>query len=428
MKKFCVLDQGGNHDTIIYTHNKQLFSTPFSDYYRLNFRKINDPNAFVELDFPNVFSEGRCALYDLIPKNYEYYIFIDDDVTFLKKEKKNNSIKWIKNSPDIPSIIANFFDIYKPIHGTFYRPTDRQQPSLTDNISHNVINIKGFDVTSIFYHHSFAKIMFPIPIHGIYGIFKLQQYIAYKLFPNKVMCFLDIATSNNRKGSYKNGNISGSWKIWDGPILMKMARNTITTLNSLVLDNDFLIYSSTHSLHQENMKILSNPISKNNIHITKKDLEKIINTKHPLFQNKTVVHPKNMHNFIPFKKYINFQNIYCRHLINFNYTCKDNWIFNKPHYILPILDSIHYQALITNDFTNYINLLNTTYQPEHSLEIFKRLINTFDLNKIDKIKIEYSIPLKKFIILDGLHRLSIIIFKNLFKNGNIPFKYFFITK
>ena len=42
MKKFCVLDQGGNDDTINYTNNKKLFTTEFSDYYRLNFRKIND--------------------------------------------------------------------------------------------------------------------------------------------------------------------------------------------------------------------------------------------------------------------------------------------------------------------------------------------------------------------------------------------------
>lgn len=81
-----------------------------------------------------------------------------------------------------------------------------------------------------------------------------------------------------------------------------------------------------------------------------------------------------------------------------------------PHYIFNIQDCIHYNSLITNNFEDYINLLKNTKQPEHSLEKFLKLKEEFNLDKLDKIECLYDSKLDKFIVLDGVHRMSILLF------------------
>ena len=111
---------------------------------------------------------------------------------------------------------------------------------------------------------------------------------------------------------------------------------------------------------------------------------------------------------------IKISDIYCKHLLKFDpkYKFKDKIIFTPPHVVLNVRDTIHYNALI-----------NSTYQPEHSLGNFKKLINTFDIQKIEKIKLIHDKELNKYIVTDGVHRLSIILFKKIFPNNNIPLKY-----
>ena len=287
MKKFCVLDQGGNDDTINFNQNKKLFTTSFSDYYRLNFRKINDPNANIELDFPNKFSEGRCILFEKVPKNYEYYIFIDDDVIFRKKEIINNEIKWIENSNDIPKIINDFLTEYNPIHGTFYRKEDRFQELIQENIKKDVIKIKGFDVTGIFYHYTYAKLMYPIIVHGIYGVFQYHQYICHKLFPDKLMCFTKISLFNIRKGSYKNGKIKGSWELFDGKFLNNQRLENIKITNNILKDKLFYEeYYDKKIIANKNKKLINENISKESKIISINDINNIIDTNSQIYKNR----------------------------------------------------------------------------------------------------------------------------------------------
>ena len=117
--------------------------------------------------------------------------------------------------------------------------------------------------------------------------------------------------------------------------------------------------------------------------------------------------------------------IYCKHLLKFKpkYKFKDKIKFLAPHIVLNVKDTIHYNALINNDFSDYEKFLNTTHQPEHSLKNFKNLINTFDIQKMEKIKLIHDKELNKYIVIDGVHRLSIILFKKIFPNNSIPLKY-----
>ena len=122
---------------------------------------------------------------------------------------------------------------------------------------------------------------------------------------------------------------------------------------------------------------------------------------------------------------IDINDIYCKHLLKFVPKYKNqNEIFSSyPHIVLNVTDTIHYNAIKNNDFSDYEKLLNTTNQPEHSLEIFKKLIETFDIQKIEKIKLIYNKEINKYIITDGVHRISIILFKKIFPDNKIPLKY-----
>tara|TARA_B100000900_G_scaffold409495_1_gene425528 strand:+ start:1313 stop:1540 length:228 start_codon:yes stop_codon:yes gene_type:complete len=70
----------------------------------------------------------------------------------------------------------------------------------------------------------------------------------------------------------------------------------------------------------------------------------------------------------------------------------------------------------------YNHYVTVTKQKEHSVENYKKLIENFDVNKLNKIKVRFNSHINKFIVCDGVHRLSILLFKNIIKD-KIPFQY-----
>jgi hypothetical protein len=126
---------------------------------------------------------------------------------------------------------------------------------------------------------------------------------------------------------------------------------------------------------------------------------------------------------------ININNIYCSQwLVNEElkkYCEKNNYpsFFISPHHIFHLKDTINYKALVNNNYEIYNKYINDTNQEEHNENIFKNLLSNFDINKMDRINIEYNMDIDKYIVRDGVHRLSIIIFKKIY-NENIPLKHF----
>lgn len=118
---------------------------------------------------------------------------------------------------------------------------------------------------------------------------------------------------------------------------------------------------------------------------------------------------------------IKFSDIAVKHLINFNYDTSDCITFLNPHYVFSIENSIHYKSLINNNFDDYKMLLNTTIQPEHSLSNYKKLIDRFNLKTMDPIKLTFNPEIKKYLVEDGVHRVSILKYKKIF-NQSIPRK------
>jgi len=126
---------------------------------------------------------------------------------------------------------------------------------------------------------------------------------------------------------------------------------------------------------------------------------------------------------------ININDIYARQWLNSNKfvefcsNCKYPYFFLYPHHIFHIEDTINYKSLIINNFETYEKYITNTVQPEHSVKNYKNLIKNFDINKMKKINIRYNSRIQKYIIKDGVHRLSILKFKNIFKNNEIPLEY-----
>jgi len=121
-------------------------------------------------------------------------------------------------------------------------------------------------------------------------------------------------------------------------------------------------------------------------------------------------------------------NIYCKHYLLPNRSLLNNndfklfisnlkypHYFDKDHICLNIKDSIHYKILSKElPFELYDKYITITNQPEHSVEKYKNLINNFNINKLESIKMQKFND--KYIIIDGCHRLAILSYLN---NNNI---------
>ena len=127
---------------------------------------------------------------------------------------------------------------------------------------------------------------------------------------------------------------------------------------------------------------------------------------------------------------INFNELAVKHWIKFKYDTNDSIDFQSPHHIFKIEDSIHFKSLEEDEFEDYVKLITTTKQKEHSLELFLKLKDEFNIESINrnKIKLYWNEKLKKYIVEDGCHRLSIIKLKGLDDNGDMPIEWFEIRK
>ena len=90
-------------------------------------------------------------------------------------------------------------------------------------------------------------------------------------------------------------------------------------------------------------------------------------------------------------------------------------------YKLPLSESIHYQALVQDDFSAYEELILSTHQEEHSIEKFKQLRDSLNIKLLSQERHKITIDTKG-IVQDGVHRLSILL-KNKLIEEEIPDKW-----
>ena len=124
-----------------------------------------------------------------------------------------------------------------------------------------------------------------------------------------------------------------------------------------------------------------------------------------------IEHIYGSHNIIKYPNLNNRKTLYETYMLS-----------NNIHKIFNIKDTIHYNALVSNNYNDYVEYIKKVVQKEHNLENFLALIKNFDIKKMNKINLYYDFETNKYIINDGLHRLSILLFKNIITN-TVPIKY-----
>lgn len=96
------------------------------------------------------------------------------------------------------------------------------------------------------------------------------------------------------------------------------------------------------------------------------------------------------------------------------------------HICLDIRDTVHFNMLQSKNTDDYHELITGTKQEEHSVVAFQTLHDNFDLDQMAKINVLFRADLKKYVVTDGVHRLSILIHKGIITNS-VPIKMLNIT-
>ena len=183
-KLFCVLEQGCEKNNTLTEENRKIFTTEYSDFFRLNWKNdLSDKSAnfFGE----NIcFSEGRSLLYKETRGKYDYYVFIDDDI--LIKSKNNESVALTLKKQLLDNL---------PIHASI--PNDCW-PNLIGKYDKAIFPMKGGDVCVQIFRSDYAEIIFPVWFDGAHGALWYSQFIAHILFPDRSIYLNKLEAFNTR--------------------------------------------------------------------------------------------------------------------------------------------------------------------------------------------------------------------------------------
>ena len=280
MKTFCILEQGKTINHEITLKKKEIFTTSESDFYRLNWKNDNDPNAFITQK-GILWSEGRSLLYESVPKNYEYYIFLDEDITF--------------EIEDAAQTISRLLRKYRPIAATFHcedRWTiDRMKyqlrflPLTIQNLvlEREAFAIKCFDLCTHVFSSDFAELVFPVPYHGSGRSMHYAQWICSKIYPGKQICFGKIKVRNR----WSEGHEDGLNDTKHGKVI-------VSQFNRDVRDGSFDEKEwRIKSVGRQNlMHSIIHKVDMVKRQINMKDLDRIYNTQAPDFAKRTAIQSK----------------------------------------------------------------------------------------------------------------------------------------
>jgi hypothetical protein len=121
--------------------------------------------------------------------------------------------------------------------------------------------------------------------------------------------------------------------------------------------------------------------------------------------------------------------IYCRHWLKPT-DLKLSFVFphviDGEHTCMHVRDTIHFNMLQNNCVDDYHKLITDTNQEEHSVETFRLLHDTFNPEQMPKIDVVFRADLGKYVVTDGVHRLSILVHKGIVTDS-VPLKMLNIT-
>ena len=190
-KIFCVLEQGKEPYEMTERH-KHIFTTEFSDFYRINWFKDDDPYAFMHRK-NIVGSEGVSLLYENVPKDCDYYIFTDDDMEFYCAD----------GSPEnaVAEQLRDLLLKYRPIAGTLiddvYIKDLKQFGIDMDNLKEAFVTAT-YDQGLQIFSKELLDVTFPVIYHGSGGAMHYIHYAVDKLYRAKQHAYTTVRYRNTR--------------------------------------------------------------------------------------------------------------------------------------------------------------------------------------------------------------------------------------
>lgn len=302
MTTFCVMEQGKSVDDPITIEKKELFTTPFCDFYRLNWFRDDDPNA--DFSAPGVcWSEGRSLLYEKVPKKYDYYVFIDDDIVFDCAPGEH-----------VPTVMRDFFAEFNPLAGTFYGPDKwshrpHPRPSLARRLGARLVGrragikrqpfgrlphpIYSYDLELQFYSASFADVVLPVPFHGSDRTMHYTHYICSSQFPRKHLCFYGVQIRNTRSDPHEldNADTIGMYELAQLPTDLERSDSDriVDLFNAGVHDHSYDPHGAWHqrSCQIENRRLQSEAPDKSVVEYSVEHLSKIYDVDNPAWRDRS---------------------------------------------------------------------------------------------------------------------------------------------
>ncbi len=249
MKKLAVLEQSGTINDEYTKIKKSLFQTDLCDFYRLNWRYRNDPDATITA--PGVlWSEGRSLLYESVPDTYDYYMFMDDDLQF-------------SHAGNIPldEFIINLLEEYQPISANFYCHKLWGKNQITDEmrIKKNAYPFLCLDLQLTIYSRSFANMIFPVPFHGSDRCMWYAFWLANKLAPGKQICLPEVTIKNTRSEPHYHQAVR------------KNSAALVKLFNRFTKDNSFIWDVVT--CQERNLELFHEKVTKGSFDVSVKDVQ-----------------------------------------------------------------------------------------------------------------------------------------------------------
>ena len=200
MKKIVFLEMNADGPT---QYHSDLFNNDKCDFFYVTFKKnVENDSRFLGFFPQTVWGETRNKLYELVPKNYEYYCFIDDDIIFESKT-------------DIEFIDQLLVDLErtKPIVLSPYYINNNNEGK-EFNLGHFYLNYFGNNCCKI-YNSKYLNFFYELitKYGGTYDSAHLVNILEL-IFENKILCSHNLTMINpDHKANYPNGkkNMENMW-------------------------------------------------------------------------------------------------------------------------------------------------------------------------------------------------------------------------
>mgnify|MGYP001171641694 CR=1 FL=1 len=231
-------------------HKKLFENNDLCDFFYVTFKKEikNDTNCLGF--FPNtVWGETRQKLYELVPKNYDYYCFMDDDIIFESTTNENFIQQLLIDLKKTNSIVLTPY--YQNEKGQSIYPTFSKGSYFLRYFTNACCKV---------YHKDYLDYFFPINLKfgGTYDS-ALFLGLLELLFMNKIICSHNIISINppDSRGDYKNSNrdAENAFLMWRNEFKQEQFKNN----NFEYLRNAFLsLYKSPIKEEKLNEKLKTN--------------------------------------------------------------------------------------------------------------------------------------------------------------------------